>query len=94
MHLLHDCERGDSGTVVYEDEHFLAFDDTRAGTDPYAHHPKHHFNDMGTTFPPRCLSPLRSVPLLRRQRGVDVLYRVIVNNGRDAAQSVGHLHVH
>jgi histidine triad (HIT) family protein len=36
-----------------------------------------------------------AVPRAAKLKGVDGSgYRVIVNNGRDAAQSVGHLHIH
>ncbi len=83
--------------VVYEDEHVLAFDDIAPqGPIHTLIIPKHHFNDMGDDVPAEVLVALfGSVPTVAKAKGVDVSgYRVIVNNGRDAAQSVGHLHVH
>jgi histidine triad (HIT) family protein len=83
--------------VVYEDDLVLAFDDITPQAPIHTLIiPKVHYNDMGDDVPVDILSAIFSVvPKVAKIKGVDASgYRVIVNNGRDASQSVGHLHVH
>lgn len=83
--------------VVFEDDSVLAFDDLAPqGPIHTLIIPKQHFDDMGDDVPVEAFAALFSaVPRVAKMKGVDESgYRVIVNNGRDAAQSVGHLHVH
>ena len=83
--------------VIFEDDTIMAFDDIAPqGPIHTLIIPKHHYDNMGDDVPVETLTALFSVvPLVAKAKGVDGSgYRVIVNNGRDAAQSVGHLHVH
>ncbi len=58
--------------------------------------PRCHYANLGDGVPAETLSALMSaVPLVARAKGIDESgYRVIVNNGRDANQTVPHLHIH
>lgn len=82
--------------VVYADDHFIAFDDIMP---PGPVHtlviPREHFESMNDA-PAAVLGCLfATVVEVARLKGVaDTGYRVIVNNGPDAAQTVSHLHVH
>ena len=83
--------------VVYEDETVLAFDDiTPQGPIHTLIIPKKHYGSMDDAVPPEVLAALfGAVPTVAAMKGVSTTgYRVIVNNGPDAKQSVPHLHVH
>lgn len=58
--------------------------------------PRGHYVNLSDDVPSAVLSALlAAVPEVARVTGVlESGYRVIVNNGRDANQTVGHLHVH
>ncbi len=83
--------------VVYSDDLVVAFDDiTPQGPVHTLVIPRQHFGDLGDDVPPEVLVALFSaVPKVAEAKGIaDTGYRVIVNNGPDASQSVEHLHVH
>jgi histidine triad (HIT) family protein len=83
--------------VVYEDDTVLAFDDITPQAPVHTLViPKSHYSDLGDEVPIEVVAALFSaVPIVAALKGVDQSgYRVIVNNGRDASQSVAHLHVH
>lgn len=83
--------------VVLDDGDILAFDDIAPqGPVHTLIIPKQHFANMGDDVPAEVMEAIFSaVPRVAAMKGVaDSGYRVIVNNGRDAAQTVGHLHVH
>lgn len=83
--------------IVYEDDDVLAFDDITPQAPVHTLIiPKEHFAHLGDDVPAETLSVLFGmIPKIAAMKGVDATgYRVIVNNGRDAAQSVHHLHVH
>jgi len=83
--------------VVYEDDMVLAFDDITPQAPVHTLViPKTHYGQMGGDVPAEVITALfTAVPKIAALKGVDGSgYRVIVNNGRDASQSVGHLHVH
>ncbi len=83
--------------VVYEDDLVLAFDDITPQAPVHTLIiPKCHYADMSDNVPPAVMTALfTAVPKVAALKGVDTTgYRVIVNNGRDASQSVAHLHVH
>jgi histidine triad (HIT) family protein len=83
--------------VVFEDETVLAFDDITPQAPVHTLIiPKVHYDHMGDDVPLDVTSALfGAVARVAAIKGVDASgYRVIVNNGRDASQSVGHLHVH
>ena len=83
--------------VVYEDDLVVAFDDVSPQTPVHTLViPKTHFEHLGDGMPPETLGALFSaVPRVAQIKGVSESgYRVIVNNGADANQTVKHVHVH
>lgn len=83
--------------AVWESDDVIAFDD--ASPQAPVHTlviPKRHVATLGEVADERLLGALfAAVPEVARAKGVDASgYRVIVNNGRDANQTVQHLHVH
>ena len=83
--------------IVYEDDAVLAFDDITPQAPVHTLIiPKEHFDNLGDDVPTEVICALfAAVPAVAALKGVDKSgYRVIVNNGRDASQSVAHLHVH
>ena len=83
--------------VVYEDDVVLAFDDITPQAPVHTLIiPKTHYDNMGDDVPSDVTTALfTAVPKVAALKSVDRSgYRVIVNNGRDASQSVAHLHVH
>lgn len=83
--------------VVYEDDDVVAFDDITPQAPVHTLIiPKQHYAGMDDDVPPELLVSLfGTVPKIAALKGLDASgYRVIVNNGPDAAQSVHHLHVH
>lgn len=84
-------------TFIYEDDLVVAFDDISPQAPIHTLViPRKHYADFGDAVPAETLAAIFSaVPVVARAKGVDESgYRVIVNNGRDANQTVGHLHVH
>lgn len=82
---------------VYEDELVVAFDDIAPQAPVHTLIiPKNHHDDMGDEVPADVMLALfAAVPKVAELKGIAQSgYRVIVNNGRDANQTVGHLHVH
>lgn len=57
---------------------------------------KHHYDHLSDGVPGDVLAHLfAAVPEIAKLKGIDQTgYRVIVNSGRDANQTVAHLHVH
>jgi histidine triad (HIT) family protein len=90
--------RGESpSTFVYEDEYVVAFDDISPQAPVHTLViPRDHYEHLGEIASPQVLAALfGAVPVVARAKGVaDSGYRVIVNAGPDASQSVPHLHVH
>ncbi len=83
--------------IVLDEGDILAFDDIAPqGPVHTLIIPKHHYAHMGDSVPSEMMAALFSaVPRIAAMKGIaENGYRVIVNNGRDAAQTVGHLHVH
>lgn len=83
--------------LVYEDEHVLAFDDISPQAPVHTLIiPREHFSDMGDSVPDDVAAALfAAVPQVAQAKAIsDSGYRVIVNNGRDANQTVAHLHIH
>lgn len=82
---------------VYEDDEVVAFDDLSPQAPVHTLIiPKRHYSNMGDDVPDEVMGRVFGVvPEIARIKGVDVSgYRVIVNSGPDANQTVGHLHVH
>ncbi len=83
--------------MVFEDDEILAFDDIAPQAPVHTLViPKRHFAHMNDDVSLVAMGNLfAAVPRIAEMKGIaDSGYRVIVNNGRDANQTVGHLHVH
>ncbi len=86
-----------SAKMVFENEHVVAFDDIAPQAPVHTLViPRTHYASMSDSVPVDVLSAVfAAVPEVAAIKGVsDSGYRVIVNNGVDANQTVGHLHVH
>lgn len=90
--------RGELGTeAVYENDVVMAFDDLSPQAPVHTLViPKAHYRNLDDDVPADVLGALFSaVSEVARMKGVATSgYRVIVNNGPDANQTVPHLHVH
>ncbi len=83
--------------VVLDEDDVMAFDDVAPQAPVHTLIiPKHHYAHMADDVPPdTMLSLFSAVPKVAAIKGVaESGYRVIINNGHDAAQTVAHLHVH
>ncbi len=83
--------------IVYEDEHVLAFDDLSPQAPVHTLViPKRHLASLGDGADAETLGTLfAAVDAVAKVKGVDRSgYRVIVNTGPDAKQTVQHLHIH
>jgi histidine triad (HIT) family protein len=83
--------------VVYEDEHVIAFDDITPQAPVHTLIiPRVHYADMNADIPAEQLAALFSaVSHVAEIKGIaESGYRMIVNTGDDANQTVHHLHVH
>jgi histidine triad (HIT) family protein len=84
--------------IVYDDDHCLAFRDVRPQAPTHILViPKQAIPavDEITAAEAALLGHLWTViPQIARQEGLDGGYRVVVNNGADAGQTVPHLHFH
>jgi len=88
-----------TANVVYQDESVLAFKDIRpvAPTHLLIIPRKHIASVLELTPPDDALigHVFRVASRLAREQGIDTSgFRVVVNTGRDAGQSVFHLHYH
>ena len=84
-------------SLVYQDDLVVAFDDVSPQAPVHTLViPREHFANLGDGVPAETLAALFSaVPEVAAVKGVaESGYRVIVNNGPDANQTVAHLHVH
>jgi histidine triad (HIT) family protein len=90
--------RGDiPATLVYQDDYVVAFDDISPQAPVHTLViPREHYLDLSDGVPAETLAAIFSaVPLVAKAKGIaESGYRVIVNNGPDANQTVKHLHVH
>jgi len=83
--------------VVYEDDDIIAFDDIAPQAPVHTLViPKKHYSTLSDDIPEEMLGKLLSaVNRVAKIKGVDEGgYRVIINNGADAAQTVPHVHAH
>ncbi len=86
-----------SARKVYEDDNVIAFDDIAPQAPVHTLViPRQHFAHMSDDVPAEAMAAVFSaVPKVAEVKGVaEDGYRVIINNGRNANQTVGHLHVH
>jgi histidine triad (HIT) family protein len=83
--------------TVYADEHVIAFDDISPQAPVHTLVvPRQHVLNLSDPASEELMREIFSaVPKVAGIKGVDASgYRVIVNNGPDANQTVQHLHVH
>lgn len=86
-----------SARKVYEDDQVIAFDDIAPQAPVHTLViPRQHYASMSDELSPETFAAVFSaVPKVAEIKGLSENgYRVIVNNGKDANQTVGHLHVH
>ena len=84
-------------TIVYEDDRVIAFDDITPQAPVHTLViPRTHYTSLNDDIPAEDLAAVfGAVQHVARIKGVGTSgYRVIVNNGHDANQTVKHLHVH
>lgn len=84
-------------TVVYEDDRVIAFDDLSPQMPVHTLIiPKEHHDSIGDDIPDDLMGYLfNTVKKVAELKGITSSgYRVIVNTGDDAQQSVHHIHVH
>lgn len=84
-------------TLAYEDDQVVAFDDLAPQAPVHVLVvPRRHHRTLGDGVPTETLAALfAAVPRVAQLKGIDGSgYRVIVNAGPDANQTVEHLHVH
>ena len=84
-------------TFVYQDDLVVAFEDVSPQAPVHTLViPREHYSDLGDNVPPETIAAIfGAVPKVARIKGIaESGYRVIVNNGPDANQTVKHLHVH
>lgn len=84
-------------TFIYEDEHVVAFDDLSPQAPVHTLViPRTHHADLSDDMSYELMAALfAAVPRVAELKGVSHSgYRVIVNSGEDARQTVKHLHVH
>ena len=83
--------------VVYENDDVIAFEDLNPQTPVHTLIiPKQHYKHIGDNVPPELLGKLFSaVKDVAAAKGIENSgYRIIVNTGDDARQTVHHLHIH
>lgn len=84
-------------TVVFADDLVVAFDDIAPQAPVHTLIiPKEHYNDLADNVPDEVVCALMAaVPQVAEVKGVaETGYRAIINTGKDAGQTVHHLHVH
>ena len=83
--------------IVYEDEYVIAFDDLEPLMPVHTLIvPKEHYQDIADDVPEELLGHLfGAVQKVAEIKGVrENGFRLMVNTGEDASQSVKHLHIH
>jgi histidine triad (HIT) family protein len=84
-------------TYVYEDASVVAFDDLNPQAPVHVLIvPREHYVSVGDTVPEALLGHLLAVAtIVAERKGIaQGGYRIIINTGTDAGQTVLHLHVH
>ena len=84
-------------TIVYEDDTALAFEDVNPMMPVHTLIiPKEHYASLSDDVPAELLGHLMDVAAkVAALKGVDETgYRIMINTGDDARQTVHHLHIH
>lgn len=81
---------------VYEDDQVIAFDDMEPLMPVHTLIiPKDHYRDIIDDVPDETLAHVfQTVKKIAEIKGLDNGFRILVNTGDDASQSVKHFHVH
>jgi histidine triad (HIT) family protein len=81
---------------VYEDDQCIAFRDMEPLMPTHVLIiPKDHYRDIADDVPPATLGHCFSVvKTIAEQEGLTGGFRILVNTGDDASQSVKHFHIH
>lgn len=83
---------------VYEDEQMMIIKDIEPKAQRhYLCIPKNHFKllvDMTEEDKAQLAHCLETIPALKEKLGLEGGYRLIINQGENAGQSVFHLHIH
>ena len=87
------------GSIVYEDDHVLAFNDIHPQAPTHVLIvPKRHIaslNDLATSDDQIVGELARRAATIAKDRGIAVGgYRTVFNTNRDAGQAVFHIHLH
>lgn len=83
---------------VYEDEDFIVIRDINPQTkNHFLAIPKTHFkllSEMSENDAERLKRILKKIPTLEKELELTNGYRLVINQGDDAGQTVPHLHIH
>lgn len=83
---------------VYEDEKMLVFKDIEPKAKVHLLAiPKDHFkllSDMDEARAETLKYMLKKIPEIAKENGLENGYRLVINQGDDAGQTVFHLHIH
>lgn len=83
---------------VYEDEDFIVIRDINPqAKNHFLAIPKTHFkllSEMTEDDAERLKRILKKIPTLEKELGLKNGYRLVINQGDDAGQTVPHLHIH
>ena len=83
---------------VYEDENMLIFKDIEPKAEKhYLCIPKSHFKllaEMNEEQSKMLSACFKKIPELQKELGLENGYRLVINQGEDAGQTVFHLHIH
>ena len=87
------------GSVVYEDDHVLAFNDIKPQAPTHVLViPKRHIESLNDLKPgdDQIVGELvRRAAAIARERGIEASgFRTVFNTNRDAGQTVFHIHLH
>jgi histidine triad (HIT) family protein len=87
------------GSIVFEDDHVLAFDDINPQAPTHVLLvPKRHIASLNDLTPgdDQIVGELaRRAAAIAKERGIaDKGYRTVLNTNRDAGQTVFHIHMH
>ena len=87
------------GSVVYEDDHVLAFNDIKPQAPTHVLViPKRHIESLNDLKPgdDQIVGELvRRAAAIARERGIEAAgFRTVFNTNRDAGQTVFHIHLH
>lgn len=83
---------------LYEDENFIIINDiSHRANKHYLIIPKKHYAKLSEQSEVEAVKlgkMLNKIPSLEKTLGIENGYRLVINQGEDAGQSVAHLHVH